>query len=83
MNPGQGRFVGMDSYMGSTSDPTSLHKYLYANASPMNYTDPSGNFGLIDFGTAFTIIGIGSTAINASFINLDFPTFRFCKRPSC
>ncbi len=38
-----GRFWTMDSYEGSQSDPLSLHKYLYAHASPVNGWDPSGN----------------------------------------
>ena len=32
----------MDSYQGSIYDPVSLHKYLYANANPVMYTDSSG-----------------------------------------
>ena len=32
----------MDTYQGSIFDPTSLHKYLYANANPITYCDPSG-----------------------------------------
>ena len=42
MNPGTGTFISMDSYQGSIYDPVSLHKYLYANANPVMYTDPSG-----------------------------------------
>lgn len=55
MNPGQGRFVGMDSFAGSQSDPTSLHKYLYANASPVMFTDPSGRFTLQEIQTSNSI----------------------------
>lgn len=33
----------MDSHEGSPFDPPSLHKYLYASASPVIYVDPSGN----------------------------------------
>ena len=42
MNPSTGTFISMDSYEGSIYDPVSLHKYLYANANPVMYTDPSG-----------------------------------------
>ena len=41
-----GRFTGMDKYFVRIDDPVSLHKYLYANANPVNYTDPSGYFTL-------------------------------------
>jgi hypothetical protein len=41
--------------MGNNSDPITLHKYLYANADPANTTDPSGYFGLVEFGVANNI----------------------------
>ena len=44
MNPSVGGFISQDSYMGSTSDPTSLHKYTYVGGNPMSFVDPSGNF---------------------------------------
>ncbi|SFK25795.1 putative Ig domain-containing protein [Lysobacter sp. cf310] len=44
MNPANGRFTQMDAYAGDGSDPVSLHKYLYANANPAYYVDPSGYF---------------------------------------
>ena len=37
-----GRFISQDPYSGNDYDPISLHRYLYANSSPVNYTDPSG-----------------------------------------
>ena len=48
LSPGTGRFWTMDSYAGNTSDPHSLHKYLYAHADPVNRIDPSGHFSLIE-----------------------------------
>ena len=48
-NPSVGRFTQMDSYMGQSNNPITLHKYLYANANPVMYTDPSGYFGLGGF----------------------------------
>ena len=44
MDTSAGRFISQDSYAGSISDPISLHKYLYANANPVMYSDPSGCF---------------------------------------
>ena len=48
MDTTTGRFTSMDSYLGSVDDPISLHKYLYANANPVNYIDPSGYFSLAE-----------------------------------
>ncbi len=42
----QGRFTQMDSYQGRMHEPVTLHKYLYANADPIRFVDPSGYFGI-------------------------------------
>jgi RHS repeat-associated protein len=42
--PDTGRFWTMDTYDGDSEDPLSLHKYLYAQASPIDLDDPSGNY---------------------------------------
>ena len=54
MDTTTGRFISMDSYLGSVDDPVSLHKYLYANANPVNYIDPSGYYTLAELETYMT-----------------------------
>lgn len=46
LNPSTGRFVSRDSFEGFQNNPFSLHRYLYANANPINKIDPSGNFSV-------------------------------------
>ena len=41
-NPALGRFMSRDPFGGRSLSPVSLHQYLYANADPVNYTDPTG-----------------------------------------
>jgi len=43
-NQNSGRFTRRDTYEGSLSEPITLHKYLYGNANPVTYTDPTGLF---------------------------------------
>ena len=43
LNTDSGRFWSQDSYEGSSSEPQSLHKYLYASANPVYYIDRSGH----------------------------------------
>ena len=42
----RGRFTAQDPFEGLTSDPMSLHNYLYAHANPVNAIDPSGLFAI-------------------------------------
>lgn len=62
MNPSTGSFIGMDSYQGNIYDPISLHKYLYANANPITYADPTGYSSVNELMTASTIDAILCTA---------------------
>ena len=45
MDPETGTFTSMDTWQGNLYEPVTLHKYLYANANPVKYKDPSGNMG--------------------------------------
>ncbi len=57
MNPQVGRFVTMDPFAGIIRDPYSLHKYLYAHASPVNNLDPSGHMTVNEQMATVGIIG--------------------------
>ena len=43
-----GQFTRRDDYEGNIFDTISLHKYLYANASPINFIDPTGRFSITE-----------------------------------
>lgn len=55
MNPSTGTFISMDSYSGNIYEPVTLHKYLYANANPVMYTDPTGYFSLLETQVCMTM----------------------------
>ena len=46
MDPARGRFVSVDPWGGDPQAPVSLHRYLYANGSPVSFGDPSGRVTL-------------------------------------
>lgn len=57
-NPAVGRFVSADPFAGFADDPLSLHKYLYAHATPVNASDPTGHFSLIEFSVGQAVQGL-------------------------
>jgi RHS repeat-associated protein len=65
MSPEQGLFVGVDPYAGDLLAPVSLHRYLYADASPVSNADPTGEMTLVDVAVTGAIIGIVSTIYTA------------------
>jgi RHS repeat-associated protein len=39
---GVGRWLTEDPLLGNSGDPMSFNRYLYTNANPVDYSDPSG-----------------------------------------
>lgn len=68
MNPQSGRFQTMDTFEGVNQDPLTLHKYLYANADPINRLDPSGH-------EATTLELQGAMGLQGSIIGIAFQRF--------
>ncbi|MEO8159926.1 MAG: RHS repeat-associated core domain-containing protein [Arenimonas sp.] len=66
-DPAIGSFSSMDSWIGSSSDPTGLHKYLYANSDPVNGTDPTGFMTLAEVGSSINVASNLYTAASISF----------------
>jgi RHS repeat-associated protein len=64
-----GRFTQMDTWMGNNSDPMTLHKYLYANANPVNNVDPTGNFSI---GSVMATVNVVATLASVSQTSYDF-----------
>lgn len=60
-DPGLGRFVSKDDYSGRLNSPITQNPYAYANANPVNFTDPSGYFSLEEVNAAEAISGILSS----------------------
>jgi len=68
-NPSLGRFTRADSYEGRRRNPMSRHDYLYGNANPVNYIDPSGlNATLMDFTVMDIIIGALAAIAEVSWV---------------
>jgi YD repeat-containing protein len=56
-------FTQADTTSGSTYDPISLHKYLYAGSNPVSADDPSGH----DFVEVLSTIGISTVLSGLGF----------------
>ena len=65
---GVGRFTQMDSWMGRSSDPVTLHKYFYGNNDPVLFVDPAGKFAGTLGGQMVAIGGVATLGVGASYI---------------
>lgn len=66
LNIGKGRFFSRDSFSGFLITPVSRHTYLYANNTPINVTDPSGNVSLLEYSVGDSL---KTTIRNLSYVN--------------
>jgi RHS repeat-associated protein len=66
LNTSTGRFWTMDTDEGDDDEPTSLHKYLYSEADPVDNIDPSGN--QID---AIGALGVSETLDSLPQLNVE------------
>ena len=55
LNVNTGRFISRDPFEGFLQNPITLNKYIYANANPVSFVDPTGNFSLLSLNTALKI----------------------------
>jgi RHS repeat-associated protein len=49
-DPDTARFLTQDPYLGESTTPPSLHRYLYAYSNPTVYVDPDGHIALLSEG---------------------------------
>ncbi|MBK1989788.1 DUF4114 domain-containing protein [Sphaerospermopsis aphanizomenoides BCCUSP55] len=56
-----GRFVSTDPFEGYIYQPTTLHNYLYGNANPANFIDPSGKVAVIGYASIISEVVIGKS----------------------
>ena len=63
LNANTGRFWTMDTYEGDPQSPSSLHKYLYCSADPVDRNDSTGH----DIGEILTVAYVAVTNFLASY----------------
>jgi RHS repeat-associated protein len=56
-NPDNGRFASVDPFEGLLAEPMSRHRYLYGNANPVTYVDPSGEYSMTEVMQTSTMAG--------------------------
>jgi RHS repeat-associated protein len=64
-NQDRGRFMTMDPYAGSTDRPTTLHKYMFAAADPVNKIDACGMAETLEYGGISFWMAVRALAVAA------------------
>ncbi|WOO40240.1 tandem-95 repeat protein [Rubellicoccus peritrichatus] len=70
MSPDMGRFHTLDTYEGRNHAPITLNKYLYANANPVTFIDPSGQFSIKNVAMTTAIVGTLTTLANITITGI-------------
>jgi RHS repeat-associated protein len=67
-----GRFTTHDPLLGNPFEPVSLHRYVYGNANPISFVDPSGqrSTSLVAIGVMIAITNIMATIALHSRVKL-------------
>jgi RHS repeat-associated protein len=58
MNPSTGTFTSVDPYEGDPQSAATLHRYLYANESPVTFIDPTGKESMMELMAAMVLSDI-------------------------
>ena len=69
-DPALGRMLSPDNYIPNPHNPQAYNRYTYCLNNPLKYTDPSGNYVIIDDIIAAAIGGVINLATNAIQGNL-------------
>jgi RHS repeat-associated protein len=69
-DPSTGRFLGIDPFEGNLNSPISRHRYLYGNANPISYSDPSGEFSIAEVTATVLVFNILSVVTHSTVTQL-------------
>jgi hypothetical protein len=72
--------VSVDPEGGDHQTPISLHRYLYANGSPVVLNDPTGRFGLVAAMDAVIVAGILAAIAIPTYNHFFGPKGEVCKQ---
>lgn len=77
METGRGRFWTVDPFERQCNNPFQLHKYLYADANPIAFAYPTGQFSLTEMMVVSGIIGLLTyMRLKGSRLNISHMTIR-------
>jgi RHS repeat-associated protein len=66
MKPSTGTFISVDPWAGDIQEPMTLSRYLYANATPVSFVDPSGLFTFGQVMASIAVSGILASTVHAA-----------------